>query len=172
MEIPADLRSLSTTNLSLSSSSIARASLARTASFNRLIQPIRIIKPTFVSIASSQEATIPSINTQTSDLSPPIITNMNEFKSFLNMFHPSNKTSNEPARRENIGENLLVSSLNENSDLLKRNSLIKIGDFILFEANSASADSFNSAYNTRLNEYFYWKVGGKNTVYIKTKSYY
>ena len=153
---------------------------------NNTVQPIRIIKPTLpssstgsssedVSSAGTSASSLSSSPVMPTNLSPPVITNMNEFKTFLNFYNQQTVNNNSNNNNNNTNQNInnvndsnSINNINTNNssikpiinyqnELLKQNSLIKLGDFILFEQQS-STDSLNSAFNTKSREYFYWKV--------------
>jgi hypothetical protein len=189
-----NVRPISTASNLIGRSSSTGVTLIRNTSNDRLsnntVQPIRIIKTTSSSSSSagssSEDLTAAGTSNSSSstssvipaDLSPPVITNMNDFKTFLSFYNPQsiNNNVNNNSSNNNINNNDNnhidnvndTNSINKNSnnnstkstqqnDLLKQNSLIKLRDFILFEQQS-SVDSLNSAFNTISREYFYWKV--------------
>ena len=76
------------------------------------------------------------------NLSPTVNTNANDLKT-----QPQNNTV--PQQQQNP-----TNANEENTNSLR------IGDYILFETSSQSTsnDTFNSAFNVKKNQFFYWKV--------------
>lgn len=109
---------------------------------------------------------------------------MNDLKKFLTSFQsPTNQhvnNNNDNNNNKVINATISTHSVSKvNSDkihfekieLLKRNSVIKLGDYILFEHQSP-VDSFNSAYNTKSEAYFYWKKFDSKDHMKKLEAYY
>lgn len=92
---------------------------------------------------------------QASNLSPAISVNINDFKSLLesklnlntnSKTQPSINTPSSPKSTENTHQADLIS-----------NKCLKLGDYILFKESSQN-DSFSSAFNSKTNRFYYWKV--------------
>lgn len=93
-------------------------------------------------------------NVVSSTLSPPILVNINDFKSFLT------STTNLSNASSSATTTATSSSLTATNS--SENKLLKLGDYLFFEPTSNN-DSFSSGLNTKTKKFFYWKVTISNS---------
>lgn len=127
------------------------------------LQPVQVAKANSNPILNEQTG---SQNTDVSNLSPAILVNINDFKSLLaSKLVASSNISNSCSKSESDSSKNGVNSsqssnqtnsTNENSSNSKEKCL-RLGDYVLFDP-LGQTDSFSSAYNTKTNRFYCWKV--------------
>lgn len=96
----------------------------------------------------------PTPDTQTTNLSPSIQPEIQSFSALFNLSEHERQLIN--SSNEDLSSSSSQTSMNNaNGDLAKK--CIKKGDYILFEPSSQN-DSFSTAFNTKTNKIYFWKV--------------